>query len=147
MTTDQQVRERAQAAFAHNLDYIQTGRMREWVDLFTPDGVLEFCYGPPGVPSRFVGHEALYEHMRQFPELLEVRFADLAFHDTVDPELVIAEFRADGRAVPTGREFHQTYISVVYTSAGKFTHFKDFWNPLVVMAALGMDVIQQIDAA
>ncbi|MEV4118591.1 nuclear transport factor 2 family protein [Micromonospora sp. NPDC049645] len=145
--SDQEIRARAQAAFARNLEYIEAEKIREWVDLFTPDGVLEFAYSPKDVPSRFTGHDALYEHMKHFPELLQVRFADLVFHDTVDPELVIAEFRADGKAVPTGRDFHQTYISVVRTSDGKFVHFKDFWNPLPVIEALGMDTIEQIDAA
>lgn len=145
--SDQEIRARAQAAFARNLQYIEAEQIREWVDLFTPDGVLEFAYGPPGVPFRFAGHDALYEHMKNFPELLQVRFAELVFHDTVDPELVIAEFRADGKAVPTGRAFHQTYISVVRTRNGKFVHFKDFWNPLPVIEALGMDTIEQIDAA
>jgi uncharacterized protein len=89
----------------------------------------------------------LYEQMKTFPELLEVRFADVIFHDTVDPELVIAEFRADCTAVPTGRTFQQTYISVVHTRNGKFVHFKDFWNPLPVIEALGMGPIDQADAA
>ena len=58
MDIAQQTRAQAQELFARNLEYITAGRIREWVELFDPAGVLEFPYPPPGVPSRFVGHHA-----------------------------------------------------------------------------------------
>jgi hypothetical protein len=119
-----------QKIFATNLDHISHGRIREWVELFHPDGVLEFPYGPPGVPSRFQGHDELYEHMKDFPRTFEVTFSGLTFHETVDPQLVIAEFVGTGRGVVTKRPFHQVYISVVRFRDGRIVSFRDFWNPL-----------------
>lgn len=148
MSDTQQLRERAQAVFATNLQLVEQARIREWVDLFAEDGTLEFPYCPPGIPWRFTGHHELYEHMRHFPEQLELSFSDLRFHETTDPELVIAEFVGRGRAVVTGRPVHQTFISVVRTSGGRITLFRDFWNPLVILAALGgPDELAKIDAA
>lgn len=133
METDQQSRARSQALFARNLDYISEGRIREWVELFDPDGVLEFPYPPPGVAPRFVGHHELYEHMKDFPKQFDVRFSGLVFHETTDPDLVIAEFEGHGRGVVTKRQFDQVYISVVRFRNGRIVHFRDFWNPLVTI--------------
>jgi ketosteroid isomerase-like protein len=130
------VRAGAQQAFKNHLKYLSSGRIVEWTDLFTEDGILEFPYGPQGFPARMEGKEALYDYMKNFPEHFQVEFVDLHFHATVDPSLVIAEFKSVGSAVSTGRPYNQRYISVVETRDGKISRYVDFWNPLVGMAAL-----------
>ncbi|MDP4099151.1 nuclear transport factor 2 family protein, partial [Paenibacillus sp. P96] len=58
-------------------------------------------------------------------------------HLTVDPELVIAEFKSVGKHKETGKPYNQTYISVVETKDGKITRYRDFWNPLVAAESIG----------
>ncbi|MBK1787926.1 nuclear transport factor 2 family protein [Prauserella cavernicola] len=77
--------------------------------------------------------------MDNFPKHFRVDFIDLRFHETVEPSLVIAEFRSQGVALATGRPYNQTYISVVETKNGKITRYVDFWNPLVAAEALSTD--------
>jgi ketosteroid isomerase-like protein len=77
--------------------------------------VLEFPFAPAGVPRQVTGRDALRAHMSHFPETFDVEFTDLVFHETVDPGLVIAEFRSTGTARPTGKPYEQTCISVVQT--------------------------------
>src|SRR6266498_1126506 len=91
----------AQHAVAEHLRLTAAGHTEEWVKLFAPDAVLEFPYAPDGVPKQVTGRDALLAHMRGFPETFDVEFGDLVFHDTVDPSLVIAEFRSKGTALPT----------------------------------------------
>ncbi|MFD4602391.1 nuclear transport factor 2 family protein [Streptomyces sp. NPDC058464] len=130
----------AQHALAEHLRLTAAGRTDEWVELFAPDAVLEFPYAPAGVPQRVTGREALRAHMSNFPETFDVEFVDLVFHDTVDPSLVIAEFRSKGTALPTGKPYEQTCISVVRTDDdGRITHYLDYWNPLVAIEALTPD--------
>ncbi len=62
------------------------------------------------------GREALFAHMSSFPETFDVAFVDLVFHETVDPGLVIAEFRSTGTARPTGKPYEQTCIARVTIS-------------------------------
>jgi len=127
----------AQHALAEHLRLVSSGRIQEWVDLFAPNGLLEFPYAPEGVPRRLQGHDQLLGYMSHFPETFDVEFVDLVFHDTNDPGLAIAEFESTGRAVATGKPYEQTCISVVYTDdQGKITRYVDFWNPLVAMEAL-----------
>ncbi|CAM5660384.1 nuclear transport factor 2 family protein [Streptomyces atroolivaceus] len=127
----------AQRAVAEHLRLTAAGHTEEWVKLFTPDAVLEFPYAPDGVPKQVTGRDALRAHMSGFPETFDVEFVDLVFHDTVDPRLVIAEFRSTGTALPTGKPYEQTCISVVRTNDDALiTHYLDYWNPLVAIEAL-----------
>ncbi|SEE07476.1 hypothetical protein SAMN05216489_05418 [Streptomyces sp. 3213] len=127
----------AQHAVAEHLRLTAAGSTDEWVELFAPDAVLEFPYAPDGVPKQVAGRDALLAHMRGFPETFDVEFVDLVFHETVDPSLAIAEFRSKGTALPTGKPYEQTCISVVRTDAdGRITHYLDYWNPLVAIEAL-----------
>ncbi|OPG03849.1 nuclear transport factor 2 family protein [Microbispora sp. GKU 823] len=139
------VRDAAQQAFKNHLEYLSSGRIPEWVELFTDDGILEFPYGPADFPKEIRGKEALFEYMKNFPEHFKVTFVDLRFHETVDPSLVIAEFKSEGIAVSTGKPYNQTYISVVETTDGKISRYVDFWNPLV--AAESLNVTEGLYAA
>ncbi|MFJ8746136.1 nuclear transport factor 2 family protein [Embleya sp. NPDC127516] len=136
-TEDDARRAAAQHALAEHLRLTAAGDTEEWVKLFAPDAVLEFPYAPDGVPKQVIGRDALLAHMRGFPETFDVRFVDLVFHDTVDPSLVVAEFRSTGTALPTGKPYEQTCISVVRTDDdARITHYLDYWNPLVAIDAL-----------
>jgi uncharacterized protein len=127
----------AQHTVAEHLRLTAAGSTDEWVRLFAPDAVLEFPFAPAGVPRRVSGRDALLAHMSNFPETFDVEFVDLVFHETVDPGLVIAEFRSTGTALSTGKPYEQTCISVVRTDDDALiTHYLDYWNPLVAIEAL-----------
>lgn len=127
----------AQHSLAEHLRLTALGRVDEWVKLFSSDAVLEFPFAPAGVPRRVTGRDALIAHMSNFPKIFDVEFVDLVFHDTVDPSLVIAEFRSTGTALPTGKPYEQRCISVVRTNdEALITHYLDYWNPLVAIEAL-----------
>lgn len=127
----------AQRTLAEHLRLTAAGRLDEWAELFAPDAVLEFPFAPAGMPRQVKGREALAAHMANFPKMFDVEFVDLVFHETIDPSLVIAEFRSTGTALPTGKPYEQTCISVVRTNGDALiTHYLDYWNPLVAIEAL-----------
>ncbi|WP_128375040.1 nuclear transport factor 2 family protein [Streptomyces cavernae] len=140
------VRAAAQQAFRNHLDYLSSGRIPEWVDLFTDDGALEFPYAPQGYPTQVAGKEELLGYMKNFPEHFRVEFTDLHFHETTDPSLVIAEFKSKGIALATNRPYNQTYISVVETRDGEISRYVDFWNPQVAFEALGGSADDMVSA-
>lgn len=127
----------AQRAVTEHLRLTAAGQVEEWLKLFAPDGVLEFPFAPAGVPARLQGRDALSAHMTHFPDNFDVEFVDLEFHETTDPGRVVAEFRSVGAAVPTGKPYEQTCISVVYVdNSGLITRYIDYWNPLIAIEAL-----------
>jgi ketosteroid isomerase-like protein len=127
----------AQRILATSLELLEKGDARGWVDLFAPDGVLEFPYSLPGWPSRFVGHDELWQQMERFPEFLEVRFTEPTFYETGDENFTIAEFSGQGRNIQNGLPFDQDYISLVWTAGDRIVRYRDFWNPLRHADALG----------
>lgn len=137
VANQEQIRTTAQQTFQNHLDYLSSGRVEDWVNLWDEKGVLEFPFPLPVYPEKVEGKPMIREYMRHFPETLKVEFSKPIFHRTEDPELVIAEFTAKGEMLTTKRPYNQTYISLVYTKNGKITLYKDFWNPLVALQALG----------
>ncbi|MDF5796599.1 beta-ketoacyl-ACP synthase 3 [Pseudomonas aeruginosa] len=127
----------AKEILVHSLRLLENGDARGWCDLFHPEGVLEFPYAPPGWKTRFEGRETIWAHMRLFPEHLTVRFTDVQFYETADPDLAIGEFHGDGVATVSGGKLAQDYISVLRTRDGQILLYRDFWNPLRHLEALG----------
>lgn len=124
-------------ALSEHVRLVSAGQIDEWVELYALEGVIEFPFAPAGVPKRIQGHAALKEHMLGFPATFDVEFVDITFHDTGDPFVVIAEYRSTGHAVPTGKPYEQTVITVVHTDdRGLITRFVDYWNPWVAIEAL-----------
>ncbi|RLV08761.1 phenazine biosynthesis protein [Streptomyces griseocarneus] len=131
------VRTRTQELFLRNLRLLEEGRLEEWLDLYHPDSVLEFPFLPQGWPAELEGRAAIAEHMKHFPEQLRVSFRDVTFVETADPTVVVAEFTSEATALVTGRDFRQSYLSIVWTEDGLIKRYRDFWNPLVIVEALG----------
>ncbi|UYL08850.1 nuclear transport factor 2 family protein [Bdellovibrio sp. SKB1291214] len=137
MKTKEELRQQAQNTFQAHLDNLSSGKVDEWVNLWAEDGVLEFPFKLPVYPGQVEGKAMIREYMRHFPETIKLEFSKPTFHLTEDPELVVAEFTAKGHMLANGNPYNQTYISLVYTKDGKITRYKDFWDPLVAMTALG----------
>lgn len=133
-------RRAAQDVFRRHLELLAAGRVQEWVELWADDGTIEHPFAPPGVRSHASGKSDMFDYIKHFPEVFSVTFTEPQFHETTDPDLVIAEFRAEGIAIPTGNRYDQQYINVVRTKDGKIVHYLDFWNPLVALSAMGQDL-------
>lgn len=71
--------------------------------------------------------------MRPYPDHIDLHDfpdADLRIHRTADPRTIVVEMRGVGRLVRTGDPFDMTYIAVVTVENGRFTSYRDYWNPL-----------------
>jgi ketosteroid isomerase-like protein len=75
--------------------------------------------------------------MRKFPEHLTVKFTEVSFYETAEEDLAIGEFHGDGTATQSGLKLVQDYISVVRTDGEHILLYRDFWNPLRHLEALG----------
>lgn len=108
----------------------------DFFDLFAEDLVFEFPYAPEGLPKRLDGRDQLAAHLARLGPLLQFDSFDLeASH--VCGDTVVIEFTCKGRGVTTGVAYDQSYVSVVTLRNGRIARYKDYWNPLVVLAALG----------
>jgi len=126
------------ARFRRGLQSLVDKDVAGWVSMWTEDGSMEFPYAPPGYPQRLDGKAAIREYMRDYPDKIEIAsFTVEAFHQTLDSNVVIIEFSVDGRAVETDRPYAMRYVAVVTLRDGDIVHYRDYWNPLAAITALG----------
>ena len=126
----------AQEAMTQFLDLMVQADVPRWLALWNDDAVFEYPFAPPGYPPEVRGIEALTRHFQHFPEFIRFfEFADVTMHAQQDPERLITEFTCRGEMVATGKPYHQKYIGVLHMTNGKISHYRDYWNPLVVLDA------------
>ncbi len=105
-------------------------------DLLADDVVFEFIITVPDYPQRIEGRDSLVELYRGYQNAFFLdRCFDLRSH-RADDSTVTLEYGSEGRAVATGRPYSNRYISVVTIKDRKITHWRDYLDPLRVVAAL-----------
>ncbi|MCF6472246.1 nuclear transport factor 2 family protein [Nonomuraea sp. MG754425] len=120
------------------LDLLLAKDMRAFAGLWARDGVIEFPFAQPGYPRRVEGRAAVLEYLRDYPDILDVReITDRIVHQSVDPEVVIAEFEAAGVAVATGRPYRLRYVAVITVRDGEIHSYRDYWSPQAAAEILG----------
>ncbi|PWK59656.1 nuclear transport factor 2 family protein [Roseicyclus mahoneyensis] len=104
--------------------------------MFDEDVVFEFPYAPEGLPKRLDGVGALDAHLQKLGPLID--FGPMVL-GTVHAagDTIIFEFSCTGKGVRTGAPYDQDYISVVTLRDGRIMRYRDYWNPTVVLTALG----------
>ena len=109
-------------------------------DLFAPDAVIEFSFhGPPGMPVRLEGREAIREYSRravESPLRLEEYDVTQLYHSQ-DPEVVIAEIRATATMPTTGRSLTVTSIQILRIREGHMVLSRDFADNRILEDAIG----------
>ena len=114
---------------------ILNGDADGFADLFAPDAVIELPFaGPPGMPARLEGREAIRAYTRQVvasPLRLE-DYEVVELYQTQDPEVVIAEMRAKATVTTTGRSFTATSVQILRIRDGHIVLFRDYANPRIL---------------
>src|ERR1700682_3170916 len=87
-------------------------------DLLADDVVFDFIITVPNYPRHIVGRY------------------DLRVHPSPSTSSVVLEYSSDGRVVATGQPYSNRYISVVVIKDRKVTAWRDYLDPLRVVAAL-----------
>jgi uncharacterized protein len=101
-------------------------------DLYAPNGVLEWPSAPPGVPRRMQGRErirralaALEQRVGQVGTRLTGLHAQ-TLHETIDPEVVIAEFELCAELAPAGIVYRLPSIQVFRVRHGEIVSCRDY---------------------
>lgn len=102
-----------------------------FIAMMADDFVMEFPYARPGMKPRIEGRDAVIAYLATVGQGINVdTISNVTAHQTADPEVVIVEFEAHGRALKVGEPYQQRYISVIRARGGKLVHYKDYWNPI-----------------
>jgi ketosteroid isomerase-like protein len=103
-------------------------------DLYAGNGALYMPFAPPGMPSSVHGTEAIRtllvtagQRARQSGRRI-VRYDRLVIHDTVDPEVIIAEFDLLGEVTTTGAVYRIPFIEVLRVRDGEIVSMRDYFS-------------------
>lgn len=119
------------------LNTFLTKDMKAWTDLCADDVVAEFPFAPAGSPSRIEGREALYEYLRGYPDLIDVReIQTTQIYTTDDPDVAIVEWSVAGSVVTNGNPYNMRYATFITFRDGLIANYREYWNPQVFLEAL-----------
>jgi ketosteroid isomerase-like protein len=87
-------------------------------NLYAEDVVIQW---PLAVPAPVIvrGHQSLQKALQDGWKLLELRASNIKVHETLDPEVVIAEYEYDGKTRDTGKVFRSANILVLTVRNGR----------------------------
>jgi hypothetical protein len=123
--------------FRHSLDMFLAKDMKGWSLLCADDVVAEFPFAPEGSPRRLEGREALYEYLRNYPSVIDVRsLPHRRVYATDDPNVVIAEWSSSGEVLTNGNAYEMSYATFVTFRDGLIVNYREYWDPLAFTEAL-----------
>ncbi len=121
------------------LDLLLDHDMHAFVEMFAPDGVMEFPLAAEGSTTEVRGHAALHDYLDDYASVLDIRSLERDLHETSDPEVAIVEMRADGVVVATGSPYRMAYIGVITVRDGAIVRYRDYWSPAAAAEVVGAD--------
>lgn len=114
------------------------GRWDEWIDLWAEDGVLDFPFAPQGRQRVYRGKADILAYMSATPGRVAVDGLEhVRLFPMQDPEIAVAELTIKGHIPATGAGYNQSYVLFFETKDGKLSRYREYWNPLVSIDAMG----------
>ena len=121
-----------------SLDAFLAKDMKGWTDLCADDVVAEFPFAPEGSPARIEGREALFEYLRGYPDLIDVReIPTVRIYSTDDENVAIADWSVSGSVVTNGNPYEMRYATFATFRDGLIVNYREYWNPQAFLKALG----------
>ncbi|SLN73586.1 nuclear transport factor 2 family protein [Ruegeria meonggei] len=107
-----------------------------FLDMCDEDIVFEFPFKPEGSVRELRGRAAMEAYLPKVGALITFESMSPAItHPSKDGETFVLEFSCKGKG-EAGR-YDQNYISVVQVRNGRIVQYRDYWNPLVLLNAVG----------
>jgi ketosteroid isomerase-like protein len=130
--------ERIDDKLQYFLSNLVSSKHSDLMEMLTEDAVMEFPYHLPTTPTQLVGKQEIVKYFAGIENLMTFdEFRLVAAHQTINPDAAVLEYEGTGKAVQTGRFYQQKYITVLIFRDGRISHWKDYWNPISVLNAIG----------
>jgi ketosteroid isomerase-like protein len=127
---DDERRAANKARFLTVLETVSAGRFEDLGQSMTDDLVFELPYGPAFIPNPIEGLEAWNQmQLMTFALFSSFRLELMEFHDCLDPDELIAEYRSEATVLRNGNEYLNRYIGVLRFRDDKISHWREFHNP------------------
>ena len=106
MSDEHPLRERNLELVRRVFALISAGEHEQMVELMTDDLVFELPYGPEGMPGRFEGRRKFHRlQASMFPLFSRFALELVEVHPTLDPSMLVAEYRSDAQVKKNGAAY------------------------------------------
>jgi ketosteroid isomerase-like protein len=121
-----------------SLDTFLAKDIKGWAELCDEDIVVEFPFAPDVATRKMVGRAAIYEYLKNYPSVIDIQSTPtLKINSTDDPNMAIAEWSVSGRVISNGNPYEMSYATFVTFKNGLMVTYREYWNPMAFMAAMG----------
>jgi len=103
-------------------------------DIWAEDAaqIMPFYKGIPGLQPAWRGKDTLLAYyLASIPKRRDHVFWVDALHRTTNPDVIVAEVRANSIVGDTGRRYDQQYVFVFHLRDGRIVQNREHFNPLV----------------
>lgn len=119
-------------------DAISFDAETDFLAMCADDIVFQFPYAPAGAVTEVRGKTSLTAYLAKVGALISFDTMSMPVtHASTDGKTYILEFSCKGCGAKTGAKYDQNYISVIRVRDGKIVEYRDYWNPLVLLDAVG----------
>ena len=109
-----------------------------FLDMCAEDIVFQFPFAPAGGVRELRGRDAIAAYLPKAGRLIDFESMSPAVaYQSTDGETYILEFSCKGKGADTGERYDQDYISVITIRQGRIVRYRDYWNPLILLSAVG----------
>lgn len=109
-----------------------------FLEMFSEDGVLECPFAPAGALHRLKGKDAIAKYYKR---LTAVQGSDgmvlTASYPAEDVGFALIEYVGIVGNKRDGKTYRQRYLAIVQAGDGRVTLFREYWNPLPLVASFG----------
>jgi uncharacterized protein len=121
----------------HSLDTFLAKDIKGWAQLCDENVVVEFPFAPDVASRKLIGRAAIYEYLKNYPSVIDIQSAPtLTIRATDDPNMAIAEWSVSGRVISNSNPYEMSYATFVTFRNGLIVNYREYWNPIVFMAAM-----------
>ena len=119
-------------------DAVSADAGEDFLAMCAEDIVFQFPYAPVGTVTKLQGKDTIADYLPKVGALIAFESMGTPIvHSSKDGETFILEFSCKGSGASTGARYDQDYISVVRVQSGRIVHYRDYWNPLILLEAVG----------
>jgi ketosteroid isomerase-like protein len=110
----------------------------DFFDMHAEDVVVEYVITVPDYPRSIVGRDALAELYANYGDsIVQSGSSEVYRYYDPDKSVVVLEYTMHGTVVSTGDPYVNRFISVITIRDRKIAHWRDYLDPLAVIAAFG----------
>ncbi|CQD12383.1 SnoaL-like domain protein [Mycobacterium europaeum] len=110
----------------------------DFFDMHAEDVMVEFVITVPDYPRTVVGREALAELYADYGDsIVQSHSSDVYRYYDPEKSVVILEYTMHGTVVKTEAPYVNRFVSVIKVKDRKIAHWRDYLDPLAVLAAFG----------